>query len=811
MVKFLESGALQDADEDTRRRFWQWLYRNAKRVPPVARPKLADLAIWPDENGCLCRVFEICEPRSKRVGAVLADSIRRPHEQVRRSTLVAFRGKARTSIRRVPTEGEIADWLDHQLAKFEIGSEPDVAIVDALGRFEADLVLLLKDRAIASLLRATGATLPALTRDGTIQSRADIVVPSPSVDLLALPGRFLLKDAKGAAALDKLSPVLREATAAILLDAFTEDSGNFIALQPRLKYFLSVTQDGSDERRRLAEIPILPVDGRPRAPTELALPGNRGDYWGGWKESISVKDLPQDGQRRYMAVGVTSARPNQKTSRAFFEWLSLQDRANLDSHMPCILRHILYPEGPVKWAETFTETPFIPVRGRNGLQIVSLKDARNKSVYLSDAGSIGDSIIESDGSVLLIVDHEKRVTEPISEPLRRLGIKSLREAIGEPENVSGTGNIVRAKGEVSDGFNALQSRNFRATFFKRLNELDVDPRLVRGNWQYRLDRIEQLFIADKITARYRFRRKPYLLEVDAGFDSESGVFWVKQDRNIDLSSIYEQLAKQLIFRPEARRIDLLALERAIKLEVDDPSFGYPAAGRPDRNGDSLVTEGVDGDGPSEIEEEGETETGLAEAPFGHSPFTPDPSGNLPKPGPIPSEPQIQRRPPRHPNAVANSDETDDSRQAPELEKDQIDDLKRNQYASHCQICLCEKPPQELAPAGSYIESAEVRRHVIEAHHVDPRSGGGARHAGNILVLCKFHHHNFGRRFTRLSVIEALQSEPKRRKVVFGRPGGEALEINGREIELRLSDTQETLKIFLTDQHASYWLSQAGGV
>lgn len=808
MVKFLQSGALQDADEDTRRRFWQWLYRNAKHVPPAARPKLADLAIWPDKNGRLCRISDLCEPRSRSVGAVLADHIRQPHEQVRRSKLVSSSVKARTSIRRTPTESEIEDWLNTRIGRFEIGSKPDAAAVGELGRFEADLALLLKDKAVARLLKAAGVMLPALAKDETIQWRANIVAPGPSVDLLALPGRFLLKDAKNAAAVDKLSPVLSEATAAILLDAFTEDSGNSIALHPRLKHFLSVTQDGSEERRRLAETPILPVGGRPRAPSELAFPGNRGDYWGGWKESIPAKDLSQDDQRRYLAAGVTSARPNQKTSRAFFEWLSIRDCADLEFHIPCVLRHILHPEGPIKWALTFTETPFIPVQGRNGLQLVSLKTARNKPVYLSDSGDIGDNIIERDSSVLLVVDHEKRVTEPISEPLRRLGIKSLRNAIGEPENVTGSGNIVRAVGEVIDGFNALQSRRFRATFYKRLNELDVAPALVRGNWQYQLDKIGQFFFASKIMARYRFRRKLYSLEVDASFDPESGIYWVKQDSSIDLSNIYEQLAKQLIFKPEARRIDLLALERAIKLEVDDPSFGYPVGGRPDRNGDGVVTEGADGDGPREIEG-GDAETDLVEAPFGHSPFTPDPSGNLPKPGPIPSEPQTPPRPPRHPNAVSGSDEADDSRQAPGLEKDQIDDLKRNQYASHCQICLCEKPPQELAPAGSYIESAEVRRHIIEAHHVDPKSGGGARHAGNLLVLCKFHHHNFGRRFTRLSVIEALQTETKSRMVKFSRPDGQTLEINGLQIKLDLSDTDEALKLFFTEQHAKYWLSQAG--
>ena len=107
MAKFLEGGTLQTADEDTRRLFWQWLRQNERCVAAHERPKLADLPVWPDENGCLCRISDLCYPRSRRVGVVLAGSIRCPHEQVRRSKLVSAGGRARTSIRRVPTGDEI--------------------------------------------------------------------------------------------------------------------------------------------------------------------------------------------------------------------------------------------------------------------------------------------------------------------------------------------------------------------------------------------------------------------------------------------------------------------------------------------------------------------------------------------------------------------------------------------------------------------------------------------------------------------------------------------------------------------------------
>ena len=803
MARFLEEGAIQAADEDTRRQFWDWLRRNERQVAPRARPKLADLAIWPDEDGQLHKISDLCDPRSRDVRRVLAGSIRKPHEHVRRSKLVSVGRRARTSIRRAPTGDEIADWLNARLAGFGIGSEPDAATAAALSRFEADVVILLKDAAMARPLKEAEAILPALARDGTIRPRAELVAPNPGNDRLALPGRFLLKDRSRAAALDKLSPALDKPTAAMLLDAFTETPGDVAALQPRLREFLSVTESDSDERRKLAGMLIIPVDGRPRAPSELAFKGNKGDYWGDWKIRISTEGLSQDDQSRYRDAGVTSALPNQKTSRAFFEWLVSQGQDALRQHIPCVLRHILHREGPTSWAESSPDTSFIPTtEGQDGLQLVSLRKAtaQRSSVYLSDAGSIGKAVIHKDRAVLLVIDQVKEVKEPISKPLRTLGVRSLREALKEPESVSGTANVRSVDEGIRVQLSRLRSTRFRSTFYKRLSEWDVEPESVRHDWHDRLRKIKDVRYASKIEVSYRFRRKPYLVEATSGFDPGSSVFWIMPGLGDELGSFYESMASQLIFKPETPRHVRLVLKRVLDMEIEERSFGRSAGSISGESDDDIAT-GDSGD----LEYDGDANDGLGEAGSGHSPFTPDPMRNEPRPGPIPNRPSVSRR---HSTVRRDSSGSggngSGSRTAPAIEKEHIDALKHDHYTSHCQMCLCERPPKELAPTGSYIEWEEVRRHVVEAHHPDLVSAGGARHAGNLILLCKRHHDNYGRQLSRAAVTAALRDGSKERSIDFG----EGAPIEGRQIEIGISGTGEPVKLFFTEYHVDYWLKRA---
>ena len=809
MATFLESGTLEDADEETRRLFWNWLRQNEGSMGPRERSRLAGIAIWPDADGHLGTLADLCEPSSSRVATILGDSIRRPHDHVRRSKLTVSGGRKRTSIRRVPTGGEIQGWLDRRKADFAMDVVADVEMVAALDRFEAELTTLLKH---ASTKRAVGVAevdLPALALDGTVQERSKLVHPSRAIDRLALRERFLLKDKRRSQWLNSVTPALTAPTIEMVLVTLDEDAENIEALQARLQQFLDLTEPVSSEKIRLAQMPILPVNGRLRAPRELVFRGTHGDYWGDWKVQISGRGLSQDDQARYRAVGVTSALPSSGSSYAFFQWLSEQDTSVVERHVAPVLRHILHHNGPGQWGEEHPDMPFVPVGRHDGVRLVSLRMTRRQWVFLPDERKIADVVTERDPNILFAIDRVREVSRPISDSLRKLGIRSLREALGEPGHVSGSGDVVTAPERFGNVVSGLKSAKFRRTFFKRIDDLGIEAELVRRDWYDRVSRITSIRVADTVKARYRLRRRAYSVAVGAGFDPESGTFWMKrEEQRIELSSLCEAIAAQLVFKATARPVELFALERALKLEIDDPSYGPRTRARSSLEQEEATVDDSVQDGDVE---EGDEDSEPGEATAGHSPFRPDVSRNVPRPGPIPSSSgggsQHSSRRGRRGNESRGGEEGARNTPPPTVERVQVEDLKVNQYASHCQMCLCRRTPEELAPAGSYIEWEEVRRRVVEAHHVDLKSAGGARHAGNLILLCKFHHDNYGRRLTRAAVASALLRDSEERMIRFGR-SHEAADVEGQVVKMVLADTAEVVELFFTNEHASYWCSQA---
>ena len=165
------------------------------------------------------------------------------------------------------------------------------------------------------------------------------------------------------------------------------------------------------------------------------------------------------------------------------------------------------------------------------------------------------------------------------------------------------------------------------------------------------------------------------------------------------------------------------------------------------------------------------------------------------PNPVPSQTN-QWGSPRRPRVQPDSSDSGGSRQTPRFEREHINELKRNHYASHCQMCLCERLPRELAPVGSYIESEEVRRKVVVAHHADLVAAGGAQHAGNLILLCDLHHNNYGGQLTRTGITAALRDNAKEMSICFG----EDSHVNGLQIEVTISGTEEIVKLFFTDHH-----------
>ena len=81
---------------------------------------------------------------------------------------------------------------------------------------------------------------------------------------------------------------------------------------------------------------------------------------------------------------------------------------------------------------------------------------------------VAELLIDDDPRVLLVIDRVREVTEPISEVLRKLGIRSLREAVREPTHVVGHREIQEASDKLTERLDALRSPGFRMTLLKRL-------------------------------------------------------------------------------------------------------------------------------------------------------------------------------------------------------------------------------------------------------------------------------------------------------------------------------------------------------
>ena len=113
----------------------------------------------------------------------------------------------------------------------------------------------------------------------------------------------------------------------------------------------------------------------------------------------------------------------------------------------------------------------------------------------------------------------------------------------------------------------------------------------------------------------------------------------------------------------------------------------------------------------------------------------------------------------------------------------------------------------LAPVSSYVEGDYNRRRMIEAQHCDHVNARGARHAGNIILMCKFHHDSLGDAFGRQEVLRSFQ-KAKGHSVVFSANGGMQERVQGKIVTVNPPQREKPISIFFTTQHFEFWQKKA---
>lgn len=790
---YLDKARLEMASAEDRKLFWCWLRDNWKIIKPQILKKIARLPVWPSADGYLLPWDALCEPRTARVASIMGGAINRPSPEILKAGLINKSGRGRLTFRSVPTIEEVEKFLSTRIQGI-----PHERPLTSEGRrkfhkFENDLTVL----ASTPQLRKNLAELSdkygiALAEDGNLRAPSNLVRSEGVLSHLHLPVRHIIDRPKKE--LDRIKgwEPRPNPTSTQVLDALREDGVRLDAHVPRLQEYIRQAIREDIPLNGLRDLPCIPIDGKLYSPSQIALRGKR-NYWGDWKIDMPLTGINPEVQRLYKEVGVVGGEPNSVNSRQFFHWLASQSAETVAKHIDQILRHIGHNSGPHAWTSKHPTIPFIPVESDGaGIRLVTRAEAtaRRSKVVIPDFESLEDQIRKHRGTrpVVLAIVESPNVTEPITMKLRRWRLRSLSYLAGEPVCVVGQGrNTSKPDFDFKRILASLRSGVKGQQLRKRLDNLDLDTHQnkLRSNWRERLSYIQDVKTADSVSATYKLFRNNLPIMVDGKLDKDSGTLWLRSGS--DLQEIFFDVIADHIFESPQKYLGPV-LNRAYRMDMRERyPLEYINGGQPPEDVEEVIAQngGVGG---------------LSATPGTHPVPKPDSSRNIPKPGPIPTGPR----------SVRGEDKTSRTRYSRTQSADenaQIKDLKEKQYAWHCQACLSMTAPITLAPSSSYVALYQNRQPIMEAHHCDHVNAGGARHAGNLLLLCHYHHLELGDAVGRLEVTQALR-QAEDRSLTFSSDDGVPYSVKGKVVKIQPPQRQTTVLLFFTTKHADYWLTKA---
>lgn len=787
---YLNRVDLENATVDQRKLFWGWLRVNWKQLKPRTLRLLAPLPIWPNVSGFPRKLDELCKPDNGRISSVMGNVLDRPSREILQSRMVKNTGRGALTLRRQPSVKEVEEFLSNGLEAFPLDRALSREERKKFRDFEAALSVLatvpqLKE-ALEELSDEYGV---AVNGDGFLKNPRELVRCQAATAVLHLLARHVID--RSESTLDGVKGWCgrSEPSSSQIEDALREDSDRTSAHVPRLQMYVKHFKNEGMPRDRISDLPCIPVEESIYPPAQLALRGRR-DYWGLWKIRIPLGGINPEVQQIYKEIGVVAGDPDQSSSRQFFDWLSLQPAGVVAAHTDQILRHIQHRSGPCSWESTYPAVPFIPVEGRDGqVRLVTRLQAtkRRNRVVIPDFEPLQDRIRASEGNRIaeLAIVESPKVREPITGELLRLGLNSLKEIAREPVSVTGEGIIGESPLHLLRALESLRSGATGRQLPKRLDRLGItkDRNKLRSNMRERLSGVKSVQVADTVTAKYQLARRELPVETAGRLDRQSETIWLRSGPDIE-ESFFDVIA-DLVFEQPQQYLGSV-LQRAYKMELRE------------RNPRLML----DDDGlPDEPDIDEPDNPGQLTSTTGSHPLpTPDISKNSPSPGPIPPTSGGSGH-------SGKSSRTNTNRPQPADERAQIADLKENQYAWHCQACLSATEPETLAPTSSYAFFHQNRQQFMEAHHCDQVSAGGARHAGNLLLLCNYHHLFFGDAVSRGELVRSFHSMVDH-VVVFPSEDGSGQPVSGKLVEVHPPQREESISLFFTLRHLEYWQMKA---
>lgn len=767
----LRDGDLENKSVAVRKRFFIWLAAYPNELARDDWPAVKNLPIWPAVDGTVRAFNELCLPE-RRVATLLGDHIARPTREVRVLCKTLKGSRARLTLREQPSTTEVMAFYSDRLAAFPTDRPLGADERSAFHALESALAALARSNRTAGVLRSLRASAVGLSLAGEVKPTNVLIRDIGETARLALQPKYLID--RPMLELDAVLPPARKPTAEMALDALSDDPGNECALLLRLAVITEA--DDPEIASKLRQIPCLPFGGDLVAPDRLAFKGNLGELWGGWKLQISGDGLADNVQELYRKAGVIRGIPTPETSRAYFEWLNAQPQATRTTQIGCIVRHLHHPKGIDTWLMQPPEIGCIPVEDNGGVELLTATAARRVAV-VNDMPELAEAIRSDTPNprLRLAIHSVKNVRNPIADELRHWQIPALSSLVTEPVNPTGRDQEPSSECFI-ETVHAMAGANAGKLFRKQLQEFDVSQNLIEPQFQRRLLTIKRVVIASGLTVQYKVRGRQYRAAREwAVLPNE---IWLDRDGDLD-DKLMKAIADIVFIKPRLRWLSSV-LKDALRHRTRD--F------RATQDSDGYEPDGYD-------EKQAEGEAGESWQP--HPGSDPDPKRNNPNPGELYSG-----------GGTRNTTRGSGSKR-PQVATEDIQrvQLKTDHYASHCQIELARRSPEELAPIGSYAQYAENRIRMLEGHHPDKTSAGGARHAGNLLILSKVNHDGIGMRLSRADVTQALRDRWTPHRITRA-DGSTWLEGGIAQAIDRISG--EMILIFFTNWHRDYWLKMAQG-
>ncbi|MBZ9998520.1 MULTISPECIES: hypothetical protein [unclassified Mesorhizobium] len=765
----LRDGDLADKSAAVRKRFFNWLAANPDELARDDWPAVKNLPIWPAVDGTVRAFDDLCLPEAK-VTRLFGDHIARPTREVRLLCKKLKGSSARLTLRDEPSSAEVMAFYSDRLAAFPTNRPLEAGERSAFHEFESALAVLVSSKRRAGVLRSVRVSAVGLSLAGEVKPVKVLVRDSGETARLVLQPKDVLD--RPTLDLDAVIPPARSPNAQMVLDALRNDPGNERALLPRLAVITEA--DDPEIVSDVSQIPCLPFGNGLVAPDRLAFKGNLGELWGGWKLQISGEGLADNVQELYRRAGVIRGIPTPETSRAYFEWLNAQPQETQTAQIGCIMRHLHHPKGVDTWLTRPPELGCIPVEDNGGVELLTVTIARRVAV-VDDLPELAEAIRGDtlNPKLRLAIHSVPNVRNPIADELRHWQIPVLSSLATEPVNPAGRDQELASESYLKTVY-AMAGANAGKLFRKQLQEFDVSQSLIEPQFQRRLLAIKRVVIASGLTVQFKVRGRQYRAARE--WVVLPNEIWL--DRDGDLDDLLMKAIADIVFLTPRLRWLSSVLKDALRHRTRD--F------RATQESDSDEQDGYD-------EKSAEEKAGESSRP--HPGSEPDPNRNNPNPGELYSG-----------GGIRNTSRSNGSNRQPVVAEDiQRVQLKTDHYASHCQIELARRSPEELAPVGSYAQHAENRIRMLEGHHPDKTSASGARHAGNLLILSKVNHDGIGTRLSRADVTKALRDRWTPHRIAQS-DGSTWLDGGIARAVDRVSG--ETIPIFFTNWHRDYWLKMA---